>query len=259
MDRAFGALTDAHLEKVAELRSRRPMRQLPLPPPPSAAADSHAVDWLVDAMRAATQPLTLVATAPLSNIAAAVTADPRIVEAVEEIVIMGGSSASGSITASVETNMWHDPIAAQVVVDAGFRRLVLIPLDATLRAQVSVADCHRLRLLGTPAATLAAELIAARIADYAASGRAADPGAAPVHDVLAVAYLVKPEVVALRAAHVAVDTVGTLTAGRTIIDAQPTGADVANAEVALDTDRAAFVDVLVELLGRSGPAAGPRS
>jgi purine nucleosidase/ribosylpyrimidine nucleosidase len=256
LDRAFGALSDAHARQLLELRSRRPMRELPLPPSQSAPAELPAVDWLVDTMRAATQPLTLVATAPLSNIAASVTADPSIIDSVDEIVVMGGASGSGSITASAETNMWHDPRAAQVVLDAGFRRLVLIPLDATLRAQVSAADCDRLRTLATPAAMLAADLIAARIVDHAAWRRPGEPAAAPVHDALAVAYLVSPEVVTLRALPVAVETSGPLTVGRTVMDLRPTGAPEPNAQVAVDADASVFVDVLAAAFGR-GQSFGP--
>jgi inosine-uridine nucleoside N-ribohydrolase len=250
LDRAFGDLSDAHARRRAELRSRRSMRRFPLPPSLSAPAEPHAVDWLVDTLRAATQRLTLVATAPLSNIAAAVTADPSIVEPVDEIVIMGGASGSGSITASAETNMWHDPIAAQTVLDAGFRRLVLIPLDATLRALVSIADCGRLRALATPAAMLAADLIESRIIDHEAWRRPGEMPAAPVHDALAVAYLLTPEVVTLRALHVAVETGGALTAGRTVMDMRPTDAPAANAQVALDADASVFADVLATALGR---------
>jgi purine nucleosidase/ribosylpyrimidine nucleosidase len=185
-----------------------------------------------------------------------VTSDPRIVDAVDEIVVMGGTSGPGSITASAETNMWHDPLAAHAVLTAGFGRLVLIPLDATLSAQVSATDCDRLRLLGTRPATLAAELIEARIVDYRAGRRLDEVPAAPVHDALAVAFLVRPEVVSLRAAHVDIDVGEAITVGRTVIDVRPGGARVPNAEVALDADRDAFVGLLVDVLGTSSHIVG---
>ena len=134
-----------------------------LAPSAGRARDTGAVEYLVETLRAATERITLVPVAPLSNIAAAITADPGIVAAVSEIVIMGGGHALGNVTPSAEANIWHDPVAADVVFSAGFERLVMVPLDATHEAVVSRAQCERLAARGTPAAELAAQLIAQRL------------------------------------------------------------------------------------------------
>lgn len=217
---------------------------LPIPEPTSTAQDEPAVEWLVETFRAATDPITLVPVGPLTNIAAAVTADPAIVEAVDEIVVMGGGHEIGNVTPSAEFNIWKDPVAADVVFRAGFDRFVLVPLDATHQANISADQCRELESLGTPAGSAAARFISERIAGYDETQPMAQSGTAPVHDALCVAYLVQPNVVGLRPYHVAIETTGYLTYGRTVIDTHRRGIDEPNAHVAMSADVQLFYDLL---------------
>ena len=137
-------------------------KTLPLPEPKSAKRTTHAVDFLIETFRSTTDEITLVPVAPLSNIAAALTLYPKLAELVPEVVIMGGGHAVGNVTPSAEFNIWADPEAAAVVFSAGFRKLTLVPLDATHRALVSRDDCAALGALGTPAGQAAATLIGGR-------------------------------------------------------------------------------------------------
>jgi inosine-uridine nucleoside N-ribohydrolase len=200
--------------------------------------DSGAVEYLVETLRATTERLTLVPVAPLSNIAAAITADPGIVAAVEEIVIMGGGHAVGNVTPSAEANIWHDPIAADVVFSAGFERLVLVPLDATHEAVVSRAQCERLAAHDAPGAQLAAELIAQRLRSDEGG-----EGTATLHDALCIAYLIDPSVVTLTHCHAVIETYGRYTAGRTVLDLSGRG-EAPNAWVALRADAGRFFEIL---------------
>ena len=81
---------------------------------------------------------------PLTNIATAIQKEPRILEHIPEIVIMGGAHDHGNATASAEFNIWLDPEAARIVVNCG-RPIRMVPLDATHRALVSLEDAERLR------------------------------------------------------------------------------------------------------------------
>src|SRR5690606_23662370 len=128
-----------------------------------------------------------------------------------EVVVMGGGHEIGNVTPSAEFNIWADPEAAASVFQAGFRKLTLIPLDATHRALVSREDCERLRALRTPAGEAAAEMIGHRIAAHDASQPMPVPGTTPVHDALCVGFLLDPSLVRTRRHHVAVETGGTLT------------------------------------------------
>lgn len=228
--------------------------QLPLPDPRSVKQDAGAVEFLVETLRSATSPITLVPVGPLSNIATALALDPSITEAVEEVVIMGGGHRVGNETASAEFNIWADPEAADMVLTAGFRKVTLVPLDATHKALVSAADCAALRALGTPAGIAAERLIGKRVAAYGSGHGVAAADAAPVHDALCTAYLIEPGVISTRHLHVRVETQGARTLGRTVVDTRTHDSEPPNCDVALDADAALFVRLLTETFSRR-PAA----
>jgi len=136
-----------------------------------------------------------------------------------------------------------------MVFSAGFARLTLVPLDATHQALASTADCATLEALGTPAGTAAADFVRRRIGAYAEGRSVSASDAAPVHDALCTAYLVAPEVITTRHLHVAVETKGELTVGRTVIDTRSQANQPPNSHVAFGADAALFVRLLVETFG----------
>ena len=69
---------------------------LPAPSVEPVAVD--AVGWIANAVQASPQPVTLVPTGPLTNVAALVEARPDLHERIREVVIMGGSTARGNTT-----------------------------------------------------------------------------------------------------------------------------------------------------------------
>lgn len=233
--------------------------KLDLPPATIKARPQHAVDWLIDTYLASDGDITLVPVGPLSNIAAAMQKEPRIIEKIPEIVIMGGAHDHGNATASAEFNIWLDPEAARVVVNCG-RPIRMVPLDATHRALVSVDEAQALRALGTPAGEAAARFILKRIEGYDATQPMHRMGAAPVHDALAVCAIIDPSVITTKFAHVDVETIGTLTEGRTVCDFRfsdrtPSEANFAykapNVHFALDADEPKFNAMLRDILGRT--------
>ncbi|QFU93030.1 nucleoside hydrolase [Amycolatopsis sp. YIM 10] len=219
---------------------------LPLPEARSKARDVTAVEYLLETLRSATSQLTLVPVGPLSNIATVLAIDPSVVDAVDELVVMGGAHAYGNVTPSAEFNVWADPEAAAVVFAAGFERLTLVPLDATHQALITRGDCEALAALGTPAGAAAADLITRRIDAYRAGGGVSAEDAAPVHDAVCTAYLVRPDIITTRHLHVDVETDGPLTVGRTVIDTRPNATGTPNAHVAFTADPAILVDTLTK-------------
>ncbi|HEY6962996.1 MAG TPA: nucleoside hydrolase [Gaiellaceae bacterium] len=229
--------------------------ELPIPPPTSRASDVGAVEFLVETLRATTEQIALVPVGPLSNIGAALAIEPRLAEAVHEVVIMGGGHDVGNTTPSAEFNIWADPEAADMVLTAGFERLTLVPLDATHRALVTRDDVAALDALGTPAGAAAARFIGRRIDAYSSGHRVAASDAAPVHDAVCTAFLVDRGVIATRPLHVRVETQGALTVGRTVMDTRTHAATPPNADVAFDADARRFVELLAATLARSAPCS----
>ena len=210
----------------------------------------HAVDWLVETLLASDGDITLVPVGPLTNIATAIQKEPRILEAIPQIVIMGGAHDHGNSTASAEFNIWLDPEAARIVVNCG-RPIRMIPLDATHRALVSLDDCRALRDLGTPAGEAAARFVEKRIDGYDATQPMHRAGAAPVHDALAVCAVIDPTIVTTHFIPVDVETGGELSVGRTVCDFRFRSGRPANVHFAMDADEPRFVRMLTEILGRT--------
>lgn len=219
---------------------------LPVPPAVSRKQATGAVEFLIETYRAATEEIALVPVAPLSNIAAALALEPRFVDLVPEVVIMGGGHALGNVTPSAEFNIWGDPEAAAMVFAAGFRKLTLVPLDATHRALITAAHCQALHALGTPAGIAAAAFIGHRIEVHDADQKQDIAHSTPVHDALAVGTLIDASLITTRRLHVAVETQGPLTVGRTVIDTHARGGQAPNADVAFDAAAERFAQLLLD-------------
>ncbi len=223
---------------------------LPLPAVAGAAQSLPAAEFLVQRFTDRGEGLTLVATAPLTNLAQAIALDPLFPTRVSRLVIMGGGHSIGNITPSAEFNFWMDPHAAAKVLAAGFPDVTLVTLDATHTALITYADCDRLHSAGTPAALAAEQLMRKRIDAHEATDKMPVPGSAPVHDALCIGSLIDPQVITTRRVHAAVETSGSLTVGRSVLDLRQNTDHPVNCRVALGADRGRFVALLIDTLSR---------
>jgi inosine-uridine nucleoside N-ribohydrolase len=225
---------------------------LDLPPASHGATlqPGPAVDWLIETYLASAGDIVLCPVGPLTNIAMAIQKEPRIVDAIPEIVIMGGAHHVGNLTPSAEFNVWLDPEAARVVVNCG-RPIRMVSLDATHRALVSTEDAQRLRDLGTPAGEAAARFVLQRIDGYDATQPMPHrAGAAPVHDALAVCAIIDSTILTTEFIPVDVEVYAELSIGRTVCDFRSRGSKPANVHFAMDADEPKFVRMLMDILGR---------
>lgn len=226
---------------------------LDLPPASHGATvhPQHAVEWLIETYLASDGKIVLCPVGPLTNIAMAIRREPRILDAIPEIVLMGGAHHVGNRTHSAEFNVWLDPEAARVVVNCG-RPIRMVPLDATHRALLTSDDAQRLDELGTPAGEAAARFVRQRIDGYAATQPL--PGrtdAAPIHDALAVCAIVDPTILTTELVPVDVEVDAELSVGRTVCDFRLRTGATPNVHFAVDADAAAFVRMLLDILGRT--------
>jgi purine nucleosidase len=100
----------------------------------------HAVDAIVDLVMASPGEITILAQAPLTNIATAYQREPRIAKAVKHLWIMGGTDNSiGNVTPAAEFNFYVDPEAAKIVLNAGFR-VTLSTWTLTMKSGVLLSE-----------------------------------------------------------------------------------------------------------------------
>ncbi|MCL2514327.1 MAG: nucleoside hydrolase [Microbacteriaceae bacterium] len=174
----------------------------------------HAVDLIIElVMSHAPGEITLVPTGPFTNIALAVRREPRIARRVREVVLMGGAADVGNMTATAEFNVWFDPEAAEIVFSAGWP-VRMVGLDVTMQALATPAVIERARAIGTARGRLLTEMLDAASPGYLKDGF---PGPA-LHDVVAVAAVVAPELVEFEQAPIRVELTGTHTRGMTVVD-----------------------------------------
>jgi inosine-uridine nucleoside N-ribohydrolase len=215
-----------------------------LPPPSRPAERDHAIDWIAGKTSFRAQPVTLVATGPLTNVALALARHPELEQRLERIVLMGGAIAEGNVTPAAESNMWADPEAGRRVFSSGLD-LTMVGLDVTHRALLTDVHAQRLAASG-PAGALLADLHAF----YARHHRRRHGGAgAPVHDAVAVAYVIDPSLLEMQRCGVRVDTGGELSRGRTYVDRWGSAGWEANCDVATDIDAERFRELLIERIG----------
>ena len=218
---------------------------LDLPKATRRVGELSAPMFYLDYLRKASEPVTIVAVGPLTNLGVALTMDPEIFKQnVEEIVIMGGGVTITNVTPSAEFNIWYDPEAAEKVVNCG-AKVTFVPLDATHKAVITLEDCKRFRNLHTFAGDFAASLSEQRIAVHTVTQPLYIPDSAAVHDALAVAYVIDPSVL-LDVKHVSLHIgLGDFGEGQTIVDPRYYTQEK-NCYFAYDGDRFKLVDILCE-------------
>jgi inosine-uridine nucleoside N-ribohydrolase len=242
--------TDFPTPRASKRDPKVHMATLPLPAPKGIKQVLSAPIFLAQRFAEAPREITLVAVGPLSNVAAALAINSAFASNVAHLIIMGGAINKSNITPSAEFNIWADPEAAALVFSAGFRRVTLVPLDATHDALISSDQCRALRALDTPAGTAAADIIEHRIRGYEANQPTGVPDTAPVHDAVCVAALLNEAILETRHLNVVVETKGEYTVGRTVVDHENRTTRSPNCHVALHADRAAFVELLISTFAR---------
>ena len=214
-----------------------------------APTGDAAAEDLVRRVLAEPGELTVVAIGPLTNVARAVSLDARFVEAVAEVVVMGGVFLEHTNVAAMpgEYNFWCDPAAAQAVLDSGLP-LRLVGLDVTRRVRLTRADADDLARSGA-FGRLAAEHTHGWIdfQERVKPREELEQGSCALHDPLAVAVVTRPDLVSWRDAHVAVETQSQVTRGVAVADLLMwESPPVPNCRIATDVDvdafRALFLD-----------------
>ncbi|MGW1610773.1 nucleoside hydrolase [Streptomyces sp. NPDC002285] len=193
------------------------MGDIGLPAPTRAPADVDAVTLLRREILASPSPVTLVPTAPLTNIALLLRTHPEVTRNIERIVFMGGAVACGNATPVAEFNVWHDPEAAAILLTAGVP-ITMYGLDVFQRVVVPGADVRRLRESAEPGTRLAGDLLSHR---PATPDVAADSEAGGIGDAGAVCAVVDPAGIATRLLPVEVSLGPGPTRGQTIVDRRP--------------------------------------
>ncbi len=206
-----------------------------------------AVRLMADVIEASAEPITLVPTGPLTNVATLLEEHPRLKDNVERIVLMGGSVGAGNATPAAEFNVYVDPEAARTVFGSGLQ-ITMVGLEAGRKATMEPKEAERLRFLGR-----AGEVTANIVASYAGLyEKVTGKGAPPLFDAVAVAAVVQPGILKTRSIRVEIEREGEFTRGETVCDPRGIWGRPPNVEVSLDLDEPAFFEILYRSLKEPG-------
>lgn len=218
-----------------------------LPEPLRRPEPISAVEQMARVLRASGEPVTLVSTGPLTNVAALLLSHPELKSRIGRISMMGGGIRHGNWTPAAEFNILVDPEAAELVFRSGVP-ITMAGLDVTEQALVYPEEFQRIRAAGNPVARVVADWLDFFYRFHREKGYRG----APVHDGVAVAALIAPELFRGEELYIEVETGGDYCRGATIADYYHQTGKRPNATVLLDVDRAGFVDLLVRAVERYG-------
>ena len=220
-----------------------------LPEPTLELDPRHAVDFIIDTIMAAdVGDITLVPTGALTNIAMAARKEPRIVERVRQVVLMGGGVNVGNWSATSEFNIVIDPEAAHIVFNEPWP-LTMVGLDLTHEALATPAVVEAIAAIGTAPSRFVGELLEFFGQTYREQQGFEHP---PVHDPCAVAFVIDPTVMQVTRVPLDVELAGTLTLGMTVADFRAPAPADCTTQVAGKLDHAKFWGLVVDALERIG-------
>ncbi len=257
-----------------------------LPPARRPLSERHAADLLIEEARRRPGTITLVTLGPLTNLAVAVLREPGLPLLLRRWVLMGGSYRSpGNTAPTAEWNISVDPHAAAVSITAfadpavvearlaaGLPALPLaLGLDVTERAKLGPDHVTALARRAGSRPDPARDEAAGSVATHAVVRHVADAlrfymefhsrhngfYGAYVHDPLALAAALDPDLVRSEELPVEVELGGTLTTGETVTDWRRAWGRPPTLSVAVDADTPAFFERFVERVGALAARIGP--
>lgn len=215
-------------------------------PASARRAGEGATEFLLEMIRRFPGAVTLVATGPLTNVAAAIRRDREAMQALHGITVMGGAiRVPGNVGPTTEFNFAVDPEAAAIVLGSGLR-LRLVPLDVTEQVILTREAAERAKGRGTLPAFIR-EMTAATM-DFHAAHEGFD--GMFLHDPLAVGSVADPSLVRTEPLAVAVERRGELTAGMAVADLRRRSHADPTAAVCVEVNAARFLHFFSDRLLR---------
>lgn len=231
---------------------------LDLPETKLKPQEKCAVGYLIDTLMKSSGDITIVAIGPLTNIATAMRAEPRIVSKIKELIIMGGALEEGNSGPSqrAEFNFWADPEAAEIVLQSGCE-ITLVPLDVTHKTCIKLKEAEKYEASGTKAGFAAATFIKRRVNNYKKWQPVCESDEAPIHDALCIAGLLDRTVfTSVIKCAVRMDISSGTADGMSIVNFKPTTRDLdgyfrpanKNVNLVMKADREKFAKIMGELV-----------
>lgn len=244
---ATNPLARAYRGRGYRVHGQDGLGEMNLPPAKTQPLARRAAEYLVSRIMDSPGEITLAAVGPLTNLALAVSLEPRIAQNVREVVIMGGVVAGpGNASPVAEANIHNDPDAARIVFHAGWP-LTMVGLDVTRKTVMDPAYLARLKEANTPITDFISAATPCYLSYYR---RELDMDGFYVHDSSAIAYVLDPSLFQTQKVYVDVEIGDGRSSGQTMADWRGQWEEPANVNACLAVDSARFLDMYFERVTR---------
>lgn len=212
-----------------------------LPKPQKTIEDKYAWDFIYEQAVKYDGELEVLAIGPHMNIAKALLKYPDLPRRIKRIVMMGGANGVGNITPAAEFNIWADPYSSDIIMKSGIP-IVMMGLDICKKAYITGDELGLIKSKGKVGCFIA-EAIGGPIMNAVSRGM---PGGCQC-DPTAAVYMVHPEIFEMEDVHIAVETKGQITMGKTVFTRRSTQHVhlEPNGMLGVDLDRTAFVSEII--------------
>ena len=231
------------------------------PLPQTPVAPGYAPAEMVRIAKESAEPITILALAPITNVALAILLDADFKNHVKEIVFMGGAvRVPGNISPGASFNVAADPHAAHIVYNSSIP-VVQVGLDACDQVTQRWEDLDEIGKAGTAVADFVVRMmefrrdkavkiiknekgeVVSRIPASAQAGRG--KVGIGLNDLTTTAYLVNPDWFKVQEVTMDIE-IGGLTPGRTVADFHGLWGRKPNCTFAYEVDGLALVRRWVE-------------
>lgn len=229
------------LEIAEDIHGESGFGNVQFPEPTLPVSKRQAVTAMLETILMSEEKITIVATGPLTNVAALLLAHPEVKPKIERISWMGGAAVGGNMSPIAEFNAYVDPHAVEIVFRSGVP-VVMSGLDVTHKAFVTVDEAESILNIGTEFAEKAYQLVTyyLNVIKKTPFHEENYDQVLHLHDVCAVMYLLKPQVFKGQDCYVEVSLEG-ITAGATVVDYTKRNGKAPNVHVLHTVNREEFV------------------
>lgn len=214
-------IPDRSKEDASVVHGKDGLGGISFPGPTTSIKSHHAIEFTVETIMNAEEPMDWITLGPLTNAALALLKEPRIAERVRMLTMMAGGVNAGNTTPTAEFNVFADPEAARVVFDNDIPK-TMVPLDPlweggflTRENLKMITDASR-----DPWCKMASKIFqrTLRLVDELNRNPINGVGTVSPPDLLAVAVAIDPRIAVVQENYVMLETRGEYTRGMTVID-----------------------------------------
>ena len=214
-------IPDRSREDASYVHGKDGLGGIPFAGPSTDVQNQHAVDFIIETILSAEQPIDWITLGPLTNAALAVLKEPAITKNVRMLTMMAGGVNAGNVSPSAEFNVFADPEAARVVFESGLTK-TMVPLDPLwdggFLTTGNIARIAEKKAL--PWCDMASQIFqrTVRLVEELGRNPVNGPGTVSPPDLLAVAVAIDPSVTYNDNYYISLETHGEFTRGMTVLD-----------------------------------------